>query len=65
MGGGREGAITSHLQIKQASHVVDIQELGERTWKPQRVGSIPGIPAHRALWPCGPQALGATWLLHG
>ena len=65
MGGGREGAITSHLQIEQASHVVDIQELGERTWKPQRAGPIPGIPAHRALWPCGPQALGAKWLLHG
>ena len=41
------------------------QEPGERTWKPQRVGPIPGIPAHSALWPLGPQALGATWLLHG
>ena len=63
MGGGREGAITTHSQIKQASHFP--QEPGERTWKPQRVGPIPGIPAHSALWPLGPQALGATWLLHG
>ena len=29
MGEGREGAITTHLQIKQASHVVDIKSLGK------------------------------------